>query len=129
MQPATIGILAGQPTIGLTPDEVSAIADRDDVLKVNFSNLGACLAQGRWGATTVASTLHFAQMAGIKVFATGGIGGVHRGAGESFDISADLNALSRYPLVTVCAGAAPLGSWSGAGARCMVRPGVPWACR
>lgn len=104
-EPATIGILAGQPTIGLTPDEVLAIADRNDVLKVNFSNLGACLAQGRWGATTVASTLHFAQMAGIKVFATGGIGGVHRGAGESFDISADLNALARYPLITVCAGA------------------------
>ncbi|HMV84089.1 MAG TPA: pseudouridine-5'-phosphate glycosidase [Blastocatellia bacterium] len=104
-EPATIGILAGQPTIGLTPDEVQSIADRDDVLKVNFSNLGACLAQSRWGATTVASTLHFAQMAGIKVFATGGIGGVHRGAGESFDISADLNALARYPLVTVCAGA------------------------
>lgn len=104
-EPATIGILAGQPTIGLTPDEVQSIADRDDVLKVNFSNLGACLAQGRWGATTVASTLHFAQMAGIKVFATGGIGGVHRGASESFDISADLNALARYPLITVCAGA------------------------
>lgn len=102
---ATIGIIAGQPIIGLTEDQVQAIANRDDVAKVNLANLGACLAQKRWGATTVASTLHFAAMAGIKVFATGGIGGVHRGAEMSFDISADLNALARYPVVTVCAGA------------------------
>jgi pseudouridine-5'-phosphate glycosidase len=104
-EPATIGIIAGQPTIGLTQDQVQTLASRDDVAKVNLSNLGACLAQNRWGATTVASTLHFAQMAGIKVFATGGIGGVHRRAEMSFDISADLNALSRYPGITVCAGA------------------------
>jgi pseudouridylate synthase len=104
-EPATIGIIAGQPVIGLTQDQVQTLASRDDVAKVNLSNLGACLAQNRWGATTVASTLHFAQMAGIKVFATGGIGGVHRGAGMSFDISADLNALSRYPVITICAGA------------------------
>jgi pseudouridylate synthase len=104
-EPATIGIIAGQPLIGLSEDQVRTLASRDDVAKVNLSNLGACLAQNRWGATTVASTLHFAQMAGIKVFATGGIGGVHRGARMSFDISADLNALSRYPVITVCAGA------------------------
>ncbi|HEX8999371.1 MAG TPA: pseudouridine-5'-phosphate glycosidase [Blastocatellia bacterium] len=108
-EPATIGILAGQPVIGLTKDQLQTLASRpagpDAVAKVNLSNLGACLAQNRWGATTVASTLHFARMAGIKVFATGGIGGVHRGASESFDISADLNALGRYPVITVCAGA------------------------
>jgi len=104
-EPATIAIIAGQPIIGLTEEQLQAIAARDDVAKVNLSNLGASLAQERWGATTVASTLHFAQMAGIKVFATGGIGGVHRGAELSFDISADLNALSRYPVITVCAGA------------------------
>jgi pseudouridine-5'-phosphate glycosidase len=104
-EPATIGILAGFPAIGLTPEQVQSIASRDDVVKVNLSNLGACLAQKRWGATTVASSLHFSNMAGIKVFATGGIGGVHRGASESFDISADLNALARYPVITVCAGA------------------------
>ncbi len=108
-EPATIGIIAGQPVIGLTEGQVHKLASRpagpDAVAKVNLSNLGACLAQKRWGATTVASTLHFAQMAGIKVFATGGIGGVHRGAGESFDLSADLNALGRYPVITVCAGA------------------------
>lgn len=104
-EPATIGIIAGQPVIGLTEDQVQKLASHGSVAKVNFSNLGACLAQNRWGATTVASTLHFAQMAGIKVFATGGIGGVHRGGSDSFDISADLNALARYPVVTVCAGA------------------------
>ncbi len=104
-EPATVGIIAGQPIIGLTEEQLQEIADRRDVAKVNLSNLGASLAQERWGATTVASTLHFARMAGIKVFATGGIGGVHRGAGESFDVSADLNALARYPVITVCAGA------------------------
>lgn len=104
-EPATIGILAGQAVIGLDEDQIAAISSRNDVVKVNLSNLSATLAQGRWGATTVAATLHFARMAGIKVFATGGIGGVHRGAEMSFDISADLNALARYPVVTVCAGA------------------------
>lgn len=103
--PATIGVIAGRPIIGLSEDEIIAISEREDVAKVNLSNLGAIIAQNRWGATTVASSLHFAAMAGIKVFATGGIGGVHRGAGESFDISADLNALSRYQVITVCAGA------------------------
>lgn len=102
---ATIGIIGGDPVIGLSPEQVEAIASRENVVKVNLANLGACLAQQRWGATTVASSLHFAAMAGIRIFATGGIGGVHRGAGESFDISADLNALARYPVVTVCAGA------------------------
>lgn len=104
-EPATIGIIAGQTIIGLTEEEITLIAAREDVAKVNLSNLGATIAQQRWGATTVASTLHFARMAGIKVFATGGIGGAHRGAEMSFDISADLNALARYPVVTVCAGA------------------------
>lgn len=104
-EPATIGIIAGQPIIGLTVEQVQSIAGRDDVAKVNLSNLAAIIAQRRWGATTVATTLHFARMAGIKVFATGGIGGVHRGASDSFDISADLNALARYPVITVCAGA------------------------
>lgn len=104
-EPATIGIIAGQPIIGLTEDQLQAIATRTDVAKVNLANIGAVIAQQRWGATTVASTLHFATMAGIKVFATGGIGGVHRGVSDNFDISADLNALARYPVVTVCAGA------------------------
>lgn len=103
--PATIGIIAGETVIGLTEEQTQAIASRNDVAKVNLANLGAIIAQRRWGATTVASSLHIAAHAGLKVFATGGIGGVHRGASDSFDISADLNALARYPVVTVCAGA------------------------
>lgn len=103
--PATIGIIAGEPIIGLTEEQIREIASREDVAKVNLANLGAIIAQRRWGATTVASSLYFAAISGIRVFATGGIGGVHRGASDSFDISADLNALSRFPVVTVCAGA------------------------
>jgi pseudouridylate synthase len=103
--PATIGIIAGRPLIGLGQDQIAEIAAREDVVKVNLANLAAVIADRRWGATTVAASLHLAQMAGIRVFATGGVGGAHRGAGESFDISADLNALARYPVITVCAGA------------------------
>jgi pseudouridylate synthase len=108
-QPATIGIIAGQPVIGLNTEQLQAIASHQPIAKVNLANLGAVLAAGGWGATTVAGTLYLAHQAGLKVFATGGIGGVHRGAPNSneasFDISADLTALARYPLVTVCAGA------------------------
>jgi pseudouridylate synthase len=103
--PATIGIIAGLPLIGLGEDQIAELAVREDVVKVNLANLASVIADGRWGATTVAASLHLAQMAGIRVFATGGIGGAHRGAGESFDISADLNALASYPVITVCAGA------------------------
>ncbi|MDX2041965.1 MAG: pseudouridine-5'-phosphate glycosidase [Acidobacteriota bacterium] len=103
--PATIGIVAGQPVIGLSQKQIEEIANRADVVKVNLANLGAVIAQRRWGATTVASSLYFAAKTGIRVFATGGIGGVHRGASDSFDISADLTALARFPVVTVCAGA------------------------
>jgi pseudouridine-5'-phosphate glycosidase len=103
--PATIGIIAGRVVIGLSEEEVAEIAARTDVAKVNPANLAQIVVKERWGATTVASSLHFARLAGIRVFATGGIGGVHRGAGESFDISADLNALACSPVITVCAGA------------------------
>lgn len=104
-QPATIGIIAGQPVIGLDAEQLQAIASHQPIAKVNLANLGAVLAGGAWGATTVAGTLHLAHQTGLKVFATGGIGGVHHGASDSFDVSADLTALARYPLVTVCAGA------------------------
>ncbi len=104
-EPATIGIFAGQAVIGLSETQLQEIASRSDVAKVNLANLGAVIAQKRWGATTVASSLYFAAISGIRVFATGGIGGVHRGASDSFDVSADLNALARFPVVTVCAGA------------------------
>jgi pseudouridine-5'-phosphate glycosidase len=75
------------------------------VSKANLANLAQVIAAGGWGGTTVAASLHLANLAGIKVFATGGVGGVHRGASDSFDISADLTALARYPIITVCAGA------------------------
>jgi pseudouridylate synthase len=103
--PATIGVIAGLPVIGLDRAQLAEIASRGDVTKVNPANLAHVTDQGGWGATTVAASLHLAQRAGIRVFATGGIGGVHRGASESFDVSADLMALARYPLITVCAGA------------------------
>jgi pseudouridine-5'-phosphate glycosidase len=104
-EPATIGIVAGRTVIGLEDEQLSAMASRNDVVKVNLSNLAQVLIEQRWGATTVAASLCLAQRAGLRVFATGGIGGVHRGAKASFDISADLTALARFPLITVCAGA------------------------
>lgn len=103
--PATIAIIDGNIQAGLADADLDAIAARRDVAKVNLSNFAHTIAQRRWGATTVAATLHIAQAAGIRVFATGGIGGVHHGAADSMDISADLTALARYPVITVCAGA------------------------
>lgn len=104
-EPATIGIVAGQTVIGLDEAQLNEMASRQDVAKVNLSNLAQILTAQQWGATTVAASLCLAHRAGLRVFATGGIGGVHRGANESFDISADLTALARFPLITVCAGA------------------------
>jgi pseudouridine-5'-phosphate glycosidase len=104
-EPATIGLVAGQPVIGLEETQLQEMAVRRDVAKVNLANLAQTIVQKKWGATTVAASLCLAHRAGLEVFATGGIGGVHRGAQESFDISADLTALSRFPVITVCAGA------------------------
>jgi pseudouridylate synthase len=103
--PATIGIVGGRVVVGLNDEQLTEIAAGSAVFKVNPANLGQIIARRRWGATTVAASLHFAYMAGIKVFATGGIGGVHRGSSESYDISADLGALAKYPVITVCSGA------------------------
>jgi pseudouridine-5'-phosphate glycosidase len=103
--PATIGIVAGKICVGMSRDELEQLAGTADVTKLNLSNFAANLAAGASGSTTVAATMFVAQRAGIKVFATGGIGGVHRGAAESGDVSADLIALSRYPIAVVCAGA------------------------
>jgi pseudouridine-5'-phosphate glycosidase len=103
--PATIGILRGAVRVGLTNAELNELATTPDVVKVNLSNLAATLAAGRAGATTVAATMFAAHAAGIRVFATGGIGGVHRDASISGDVSADLTALSRIPIAVVCAGA------------------------
>lgn len=104
-EPATIGIVAGRTVIGMDDEQLGEMAVRKDVAKVNLSNLAQVLIEQKWGATTVAATLCLAHRAGLRLFATGGIGGVHRGANESFDISADLTALARFPLITVCAGA------------------------
>ncbi len=103
--PATIGIIEGQPVIGLNESQLQAMATRQDIAKVNLSNLAQTLVAQKWGATTVAASLCLAHYAGLKIFATGGIGGAHRGAEESFDISSDLTALARFPMITVCAGA------------------------
>lgn len=103
--PATIAVLDGQLRIGLNPDELEALADRHDARKLSRADLAVCMAQGATGATTVAATMIAAHLAGIEVFATGGIGGVHRGAETSFDISADLTELAQTPVAVVCAGA------------------------
>jgi pseudouridine-5'-phosphate glycosidase len=102
--PATIGILGGAMRVGLSRDELEQLATRT-AEKVGLGNLAACLAGGGAGSTTVAATLYAAARAGIRVFATGGIGGVHRGASETGDVSADLTALARFPVAVVCAGA------------------------
>jgi pseudouridine-5'-phosphate glycosidase len=102
--PATIGVVAGRAVVGLDDQQIQSIAS-SVVAKVNLANLAHVIAEQGWGATTVAASLHVANLAGIKVFATGGVGGVHRGASDSFDVSADLMALARYPMITVCAGA------------------------
>lgn len=103
--PATIAVMGGRIHVGLTAQELDALGQARDVMKLSRADLAACLAQGRTGATTVAATMICAQLAGISVFATGGIGGVHRGAETSFDISADLPELAQTAVTVVAAGA------------------------
>jgi pseudouridine-5'-phosphate glycosidase len=102
--PATIAILDGIVHIGLAKSEIVAIANRDDIAKASSRDLAIFIAQRKSAATTVAATAHLAVLSGISVFATGGLGGVHRGASESFDESADLTALSKLDITVVCAG-------------------------
>lgn len=102
--PATIALIDGVAHIGLTDEQLVAIANRDDVIKASTRDLAIAEAKQLSAATTVAATAHLAAMAGIKVFATGGLGGVHRGANESFDESTDLTALSQLDMTVVCAG-------------------------
>ena len=102
--PATIAILDGQVRIGLDDSALDRIATGAGVVKSSIRDLGSVLASGAPGATTVASTAYLAHRAGIRVFATGGLGGVHRGAGTTFDESADLTALAHIPVALVCAG-------------------------
>jgi len=105
--PATIAVIEGRLKIGLSSDDLTQLATAGlrDVTKLTRANLALCLASGGTGSTTVAATMIAAHAAGIVVFATGGIGGVHRGAEQSFDISADLHELSKTPVAVVCAGA------------------------
>jgi pseudouridylate synthase len=103
--PATIAVLGGRIHIGLTDEELEILAQSDGVMKLSRADLAACLTTGGAGATTVAATMICAHLAGIAVFATGGIGGVHRGAETSFDISADLQELAQTPVTVVAAGA------------------------
>ncbi|OAN71146.1 pseudouridine-5-phosphate glycosidase [Sulfitobacter sp. EhC04] len=103
--PATIAVMDGQLHIGLEPDQLEALAKARNVAKLSRADLAVCIARGGTGATTVAATMIAAQLAGIAVFATGGIGGVHKGAENSFDISADLMELAQTPVTVVAAGA------------------------
>ena len=103
--PATIAVMGGRIRVGLTDDELDALGRAREVMKLSRADLAVCLASGRTGATTVAATMIAAALAGIEVFATGGIGGVHRGAESSFDISADLHELAQTRVSVICAGA------------------------
>ena len=104
-EPATLGVLDGVARVGLTADELAALANTPSVHKLGPGNLAACMAVGGSGSTTVAATAVLAARAGIAVFATGGIGGVHRGAERTDDVSADLVTLARTPIAVVCSGA------------------------
>ncbi len=103
--PATIAIMDGRILIGMTDAQLDALGQAQHVAKLSRADLAACVATGGMGATTVAATMICADLAGIKVFATGGIGGVHRGAETSFDVSADLMELAATPVTVIAAGA------------------------
>jgi pseudouridylate synthase len=102
--PATVALLDGEVRIGLDREGLDTLAGRDDVVKCGVRDLAPLAARGGSGATTVAATAHLAARAGIRLFATGGLGGVHRGARETWDESADLETLARTDVVVVCAG-------------------------
>jgi pseudouridine-5'-phosphate glycosidase len=102
--PATIGVVKGVLTVGLSKSEIESLSNDDDVVKASIRDLPICAAKGLSAGTTVAATAFAAHAAGIKVFSTGGLGGVHQGASETFDESADLIALAQVPIVVVSAG-------------------------
>ncbi len=103
--PATVAVIDGTIRVGLSDDDLARLAAGKGFAKVSRADLPAVMAAGATGSTTVAATMICADLAGIRVFATGGIGGVHRGAERSFDVSADLQELARTPVAVVCAGA------------------------
>ena len=102
--PATIAVVDGEPVVGLSEEELLAIATRKDVMKLSRRDLPIAVGLGKWGATTVSATIILAAKAGIEVFATGGIGGVHRGAEDTFDISRDLPELGENDITVVSSG-------------------------
>lgn len=102
--PATVAVVGGLVRVGLDDDQLVQVAEGEDVVKASIRDLPMVLTRGTTGATTVASTSYLAHLAGVRVFATGGLGGVHRGARESWDESADLGALASVPVTVVCAG-------------------------
>jgi len=103
--PATIAVIDGVLHVGLEDDQLEALGQAQNVAKLSRADIAACIATGGTGATTVAATMIGAQLAGIHVFATGGIGGVHKGAEDTFDISADLHELAQTAVTVVAAGA------------------------
>lgn len=102
--PATVGVVAGNPVVGLDADQLGVLLDADHVEKANTANLGVLMHRKQHAATTVSTTMEFAVGAGVRVFATGGIGGVHKGYGAHWDVSADLIALTRFPIAVVASG-------------------------
>jgi pseudouridine-5'-phosphate glycosidase len=102
--PATIAVLDGRPKIGLSPDDLELLASHGDVTKVSVRDLPFVVARGSHGATTVAATMRLAALAGIRTFVTGGLGGVHRGAQQTFDVSADLTELGTTDVAVISAG-------------------------
>jgi pseudouridylate synthase len=102
--PATIGVIGGTAKVGLEEVELELLASATDIPKLSVRDLPVAAAKASHGTTTVAATSHLAALAGIRLFATGGLGGVHRGARESWDVSADLSALARTPVAVVCSG-------------------------
>ena len=102
--PATIGVVGGLARVGLDESQLELMATAEGVAKLSARDLPVAVARKRYGATTVAATAHLAALAGIRLFATGGLGGVHRGARESWDVSADLAALATTPVGVVCSG-------------------------
>ena len=102
--PATIGIIDGEPIVGMSPEEIEEFGKRKGIKKVSRRDIPVVVARKEWGATTVASTMIFASLAGIEVFVTGGVGGVHRNAQQTFDISADLEELGQTNVTVISAG-------------------------
>lgn len=103
--PATMGIIEGEPIVGMSPEEIEEFGKRKGIAKVSKRDLPIVIARKEWGATTVSATILMAKKAGIEVFVTGGIGGVHRGAEETFDVSRDLYELASEPVTVICSGA------------------------